>query len=200
MSFSLWQPRKRTCWRKDNEFDAQCVQPVCPLTVEQGKQRHVAQCVQRSKSCMAWGFIGPFGRDFKFFDVSHIKAPDYQKMVQTTLAPKWPRATKKRRMLTFVQDNARPHTARSSQKMFEDFGWKLMTWPPSSPDMNPIEKLWGVMKNKLTGQRFANEAQLKSSVLQIWREMPETLIESCLNGVPARVAKLLAARGGYTTC
>ena len=47
------------------------------------------------------------------------------------------------------QDNARPHTSRQTTKWLNDNGINILKWPPSSPDLSPIENLWGIIKNKL---------------------------------------------------
>ena len=40
--------------------------------------------------------------------------------------------------LIFMQDNAPIHTAKKVKKWFEENGITIMSWPPYSPDLNPI--------------------------------------------------------------
>ena len=44
-----------------------------------------------------------------------------------------------------MQDNAPTHT----YKWFETTGYKVMEWPPNSPDMNPNEYVWVHLKGNL---------------------------------------------------
>jgi len=45
-----------------------------------------------------------------------------------------------------ILDNASFHRSEESKKLVEAAGCKLLFLPPYSPDLNPIEKLWLVMK------------------------------------------------------
>jgi transposase len=49
----------------------------------------------------------------------------------------------------FMHDNARPHTARIVTDYLHDVGIDTMNWPARSPDLNPIEHLWDVVRNRL---------------------------------------------------
>ncbi len=46
----------------------------------------------------------------------------------------------------FMQDNARVHTARIKTDWLDEQGYLIMMWPPYSPDLNPIEQVWYMMK------------------------------------------------------
>jgi transposase len=48
-----------------------------------------------------------------------------------------------------MQDNAPVHTARIIKALLEELGINIMVWPPYSPDLNPIENLWAIMKVKI---------------------------------------------------
>ena len=71
--------------------------------------------------------------------------------------------------MIFMQDNALWHAARSTVEYLAKVGFKsekLMTWPSSSPDLNPIENFC-LLKRKLYtgGKQYASKDELWDTIL-----------------------------------
>ena len=66
-------------------------------------------------------------------------------------------------MLTFQEDLAPAHTAKSTKTCFSDHGITVLDWPANSPDLNPIENLWGIAKRKMRDMRLNNAEELKAT-------------------------------------
>ena len=112
----------------------------------------------------------------------------------------------------FQQDNATPHVSKRTHLWFEsvmqEHEFKLMEWPPNSPDMNPIEHLWAHLKlelhkrypdtKRLRGSPEAIKRVLRARLTEVWWDIGEKVLNGLINSMSHRVQALLAARGWYT--
>jgi transposase len=109
----------------------------------------------------------------------------------------------------FQQDNAAIHTAKVTKAWFEEQAFKVMEWPPNSPDMNPIEHMWRVLKAALH-KRFPDTSTLRGGpekvreVLEqrlkvVWQDIGADVLTNLVESMPRRVAVLYAAKGWYTS-
>ncbi len=64
----------------------------------------------------------------------------------------------------FQQDLAPAHTAKGTKSLFNDHGVTVLDWPANSPDLIPIENLWGVVKRKMRDTRPNNADDPKAAI------------------------------------
>ncbi len=64
---------------------------------------------------------------------------------------------------------------------------KVMDWPSMSPDLNPIEHQWGILKWKLEERRVSNIHQLRDVVMGEWKRTPVASCEALVISMPKRV-------------
>ena len=65
---------------------------------------------------------------------------------------------------TFQQDLAPVHSARSTMRWLEDHSIEVLPWPANSPDLNPIDNLWGLMKRRISKKRSSTQEELKGAI------------------------------------
>ncbi len=62
------------------------------------------------------------------------------------------------------QDFAPAHTAKGTKSRFNDQGVTVLNWPANSPDLNPIDNLWGIVKRKMRDTRPNNADDQKVAI------------------------------------
>ncbi|KAF7640777.1 hypothetical protein LDENG_00015010, partial [Lucifuga dentata] len=91
------------------------------------------------------------------------------------------------------------HTAEIVQEWFEehDKEFKVLTWPPNSPDLNPIEHLWDVMEKQVRSMEVPPPylQDLKDLLLKSWCQIPQDTFRGLVESMPQQVRAVLAARG-----
>lgn len=99
-----------------------------------------------------------------------------------------------------MHDNARCHTSRATVRFLEEVRISTMDWPALSPDLNPIEHLWDVLKRRVRDRNHvpSNITELKAALLEEWERIPQELIKKLIGSMKNRLQNVIRARGGNT--
>lgn len=77
----------------------------------------------------------------------------------------------------------------------------VLPWPPQSPDLNPIENVWGYMvKNCIfnINYRPVNKDELWNRVSTAWDNLDNNYIANLIRSMPTRLQSVIAANGAMT--
>ncbi len=94
----------------------------------------------------------------------------------------------------FQQDLAPAHTAKATKSWFNDHGVTVLDWPANSPDLNPIENLWGIVKRKMRDTRPNNADDLKATVKETWSSIPPQQCHKLITSMPRRIEAVIKAK------
>ncbi len=95
---------------------------------------------------------------------------------------------------TFFQHNHPKHTAKMTTALL----LKVMEWPNMSPDLNPIEQMWGILKRKVEKHHVSSIQQLRYVIMEEWKRMPATTCAALVNSMPRRIKAVLDNNGAPT--
>ncbi|GFW15043.1 transposable element Tcb1 transposase [Trichonephila clavipes] len=102
----------------------------------------------------------------------------------------------------FQQDNARCHTAASVRAWFEEHQdeFTVIPLPANSPELNPIEHLWYHLDRVVRAMdpQPRNLGQLATALESAWLIIPENTFRGLSDSLPARLAAVHSAKGGYS--
>ena len=68
-------------------------------------------------------------------------------------------------------DNDSKHFSNIILDYYIENDIKVFEWPAYSPDLNPIENIWGAIKNKLAGRSFTNVEALSKEISEHWKHL-----------------------------
>ena len=72
------------------------------------------------------------------------------------------------------QDNDPKYTSRLAKEFLRNNVLEVMDWPSNSPDLNPIENLWAIVKGNVERRLPKNLGELERFMAEEWRAIPET--------------------------
>ncbi len=126
--------------------------------------------VKFTQSVMIWAAMSSAGVGPLCLLKSTVNAAIYQDILEHFMLPS---ADKLYRNANFIfqQDLAPAHTAKGTKSWFNDHGVTVLDWPANSPDLNPIENLWSIVKRKMRDTRPNNAEELKAAIKATWASL-----------------------------
>jgi hypothetical protein len=74
----------------------------------------------------------------------------------------------------------------------------IQDWPANSPDLSPIENVWGIMAQRLSNRVFKSADKFKAAIIEEWDKIDYPLLCSLYKSVPARCQAVIDASGAQT--
>jgi len=102
--------------------------------------------------------------------------------------------------LKLMQDGAPGHSAADTKQDLQERGIEVISWPPFSPDLNPIERVWHIMKNYLQDNfpEVMSYDVLRGAVKEAWENVGQSEFEALIQSMPACCQAVIDANGLFT--
>lgn len=193
---------KRVIWSdesKINRFQSDGKQYYWRRPHERIQKHHVKQTVKHGSlmiwGCFTWWHMGPL---VKIEGI--MKKEDYLQILQTNLPDFLDECTYPEEEMGFQQDGDPKHTAKIVKKWLDEPKFQKLMWPAQSPDLNPIENVWSLVKRQLGLHERApkNMAELMERVRDEWTNIPRETIQHMVESMPRRIASVKKNKGLWT--
>ena len=100
------------------------------------------------------------------------------------------------RNFCFQQDNSLVHPAKKVKTWLKKNRFKTIDWPAQSPDLNPIENIWAIVKRRLAKKKCTNTNQLYENFAQEWNGLSQKICNNLIISMPKRMKEVIY-RFGY---
>uniref|UniRef100_A0A8C5FVX7 Transposase n=1 Tax=Gadus morhua TaxID=8049 RepID=A0A8C5FVX7_GADMO len=166
-------------------------------TGEAQNPRCLKSSVKFPQSVMVWGAMSSAAVGPLCFLRSRVNAAVYQEVLEHFMLPATDQLYGGDDFI-FQHDLAPAHSAKSTSTWFKDHGIPLLDWPANSPDLNPIENLWGIVKRKMRDARPNNAEELKATIKATWALITPEECNRLVDSMPRRIAAAIQAKGAAT--
>lgn len=147
-------------------------------------------------SVMVWAAFSSSGTGPIHRIQGMLKSTDYRDLLSDVLMPY---ATDNMPGQWILQhDNAPVHMGHVVTEWLAQQQVTVLSWPPQSPDLNPLETLWTDLKKAVHEQHPSNKEELWTAAKEAWQQISVDRCRRLVDSMPRRCAAVLRSRGHPT--
>lgn len=178
--FCLKGQYPKRIWRYPNEaLDEQTILPTSKF----------------DKKVMIYGCFGMYGMGLLSKIEGTMNAKMYQQIMNEKMLPSAENIFQNKAGWIYVHDNDSKHTAIDTQEWFELHGVEVMKWPAQSPDLNPMENIWNILKQRVSQHRPNNIDELFLLIDQEWGTIDKKSISNLIKSMKKRCELVIKSNG-----
>ena len=148
-------------------------------------------------SQMIWGAKSCFGPSGLYFIPPNttMNGPRYVELLKEKLKLH----TDIHKCAIFMQDSAPCHRSKVTTDFLKKNKISVLEWPGNSPDLNPIENLWTIMKDKAADKHPSSAQHLKQAIKDVLvTEITQEYCEFLVSSMPRRIQAVTDSKGCHT--
>ena len=136
-----------------------------------------------------WAAFSVHGRTPLIRINDKMNQESYKNVLQSHLLPFTPNFHNGFSKFVFQQDNCGADKAKSVRAYMDATCISLMEWPAQSPDLNPIENSWALLKRRLRlrTRHPTNADNLFDALLKEWNLIPDSYFSNLIRSMSIRV-------------
>jgi hypothetical protein len=94
-----------------------------------------------------------------------------------------------------MQDGAPAYKALTTSEFLAEGCLVLPGWPPNSPDLNPIEMVWEIVKARVEKLRPQTIQDRAGIIQEVWSSLDQEMIDRLVHHFPNRLNLIIQAQG-----
>ncbi|KAI2645857.1 Transposable element Tcb1 transposase [Labeo rohita] len=194
---------RATVYRRVQEMGYRCRIPqVKPLLNQKQRQKRLTWATEKQHWTVAQWSKVLFSDESKFcMSFGNQGARVWRKTGEREMpkclksSVKYPQSVMVWGAMSAAHDLAPAHSAKTTGKWFTDHGITVLNWPANSPDLNPIENLWDIVKRKLRDARPNTLDELKAAIEASWASITPQQCHRLIASMPRRIEAVISAKG-----
>jgi len=159
------------------------------------QSKYIRQTIKHPTSVMIWGCFSGTTLGPLHICEGYMNSEKYVSLLETKLKP----FLRNIRRPIFQDDSAPCHRAKIVSKFMVKNRINQLDWPGNSPDLNPIENLWAIMKIKVAEQNPKSRHDLIQAITTAWNnQIDETTLRNLFKSMKRRIEHVRKNKGGTT--
>ena len=149
------------------------------------------------RKLLIWGAIWNDGRTSLHVTRENMNSERYMQVLEEHVYPLSFSLGDPSSEWLFMDDNAPPHRAVATREYKRSAGIRSLDWPARSPDLNPIEHVWAILKRRVRRHLRPNDDlnQLEFLIKEEWNHLDQQVIKNLIGSMPSRVRSVIGNRG-----
>ncbi len=180
---------------KINVFGTDGFKTVWRRKGEEYKEKGMVTVKHGGGSVLMWGCMSAAGVGELHFIDGIMNSQMYCSILKEKMLPSL-RALGRRAL--FQHDNDPKHTSKATVGFLKKNRMKVIQCPSMSPDLNPIEHLWGIMKRQVEHHSPSSIQSLKEVILEEWKKIDLAKCRQLVHSMPRRFGAVIKNHGGHT--
>jgi len=179
-------------WQAQQVNHPQSVNLYAGFTIHGMTSAHIVTGTSKLKS----EYVNKKGEPAK-----NITASEYKDVVQKTLLPEGKKlfSANGQSAWIFQQDNDPTHRGghKWAKEWMERSGCNIKTleWPPNSPDISPIENIWGIVDGRVQARGCSSFEEFKKAVLEELMAIPKSTLVKLSKSMKDRLERVVKKGG-----
>ena len=162
------------------------------------QSQYLKKSVKHSPSIMIWGCFNAQGTGRLEIIDGILNSDDYLNILKDKMLPSADYFGIRNQFI-FQDDSAPIHRAKKIKKWFAENNIEQLPWPANSPDLNPIENIWKILKHKVARANPKTIIELKKAIIRIYREeISPKICEDLVSSMQRRIQAVITNNGGQT--